>query len=119
MAEAKTYAPGEYPDLPPPASEVGVIGWINHNLFSNWTNRIITVLTLYFLYLIIPGMLNWLFFDAVLVAESRDDCRAIAKAAGHELGACWAFIGKRFELFIYGFYPLEERWRALARHRRP
>jgi general L-amino acid transport system permease protein len=112
MSTEQSYKPGEHPDLPPPASEVGIIGWVNHNLFSSWTNRIITVLTLYFLYLIVPGMLNWLFFDAVLTADSRDDCRAIAKAAGQDLGACWAFIGKRFELFIYGFYPAEERWRV-------
>ena len=112
MSNEKSYTTGEHPDLPPPATEVGVIGWINHNLFSSWSNRIITVLTLYFLYVIIPPMLNWLFLDAVFVAESRDDCRAIAEAAGHELGACWAFIGKRFEIFVYGFYPVEQRWRV-------
>ena len=27
-------------------------------------------------------------------------------------GACWAFIGHRFELFVYGFYPADERWRV-------
>jgi len=112
MSSEKSYIAGEHPDLPPPATEVGVIGWINHNLFSSWSNRIITVLTLYFLYIIIPPMMNWLFLDAVFVADSRDDCRAIAKAAGEELGACWAFIGKRFEIFVYGFYPVEERWRV-------
>ena len=112
MSSENSHLAGEHPDLPPPATEVGVIGWINHNLFSSWTNRIITVVTLYFLYIIIPPMLNWAFFDAVFVADSRDDCRAIAKAAGEELGACWAFIGKRFQIFVYGFYPVEERWRV-------
>ncbi|MCP4765530.1 MAG: amino acid ABC transporter permease [Gammaproteobacteria bacterium] len=112
MSSEKSYNAGEHPDLPPPASEVGVIGWVNHNLFSSWSNRIITVLTAYFLYIVIPPMLDWLFLDAVFVADSRDDCRAIAKAAGEELGACWAFIGKRFQLFVYGFYPVEERWRV-------
>ncbi|MCP4331349.1 MAG: amino acid ABC transporter permease [Gammaproteobacteria bacterium] len=112
MSSEKSYNAGEHPDLPPPASEVGVIGWVNHNLFSSWSNRIITVLTAYFLYIVIPPMLDWLFLDAVFVADSRDDCRAIAKAAGEELGACWAFIGKRFQIFVYGFYPVEERWRV-------
>jgi len=112
MSSEKSYNVGEHPDLPPPASEVGAIGWINHNLLSSWSNRIITVLTVYFLYLIIPPLLNWIFLDAVFVADSRDDCRAIANAAGEELGACWAFIGKRFQLFVYGFYPVEERWRV-------
>jgi general L-amino acid transport system permease protein len=112
MSSEKSYNVGEHPDLPPPASEVGFIGWVNHNLLSSWSNRIITVLTIYFLYLIIPPLLNWIFLDAVFVADSRDDCRAIASAAGEELGACWAFIGKRFQLFVYGFYPVEERWRV-------
>jgi general L-amino acid transport system permease protein len=109
MSTEKSYAPGEHPDMAPPSTEVGIIGWIRHNLFSSTTNIVITVLTMYLLYIIVPPLLNWIFFDAVFSAESRDDCRAIAKAAGEELGACWAFIGKRFEIFVYGFYPVEER----------
>jgi general L-amino acid transport system permease protein len=112
MSTEKSYAPGEHPDMAPPSTEVGIIGWIRHNLFSSTTNIVITVLTMYLLYIIVPPLLNWIFFDAVFSAESRDDCRAIAKAAGEELGACWAFIGKRFEIFVYGFYPVEERWRV-------
>jgi general L-amino acid transport system permease protein len=112
MSTEVSHVAGEHPDLPPPGTEVGVIGWIRHNLFSSTSNIVITVLTLYLLYVIVPPMLNWLFLDAVFSAESRDDCRAIAAAAGDELGACWAFIGKRFQLFVYGFYPVEERWRV-------
>ena len=26
--------------------------------------------------------------------------------------ACWAFIGERFSQFVYGFYPVEHRWRV-------
>ncbi len=112
MSTEASHVVGEHPDLPPPSTEVGVVGWIRHNLFSSTTNIVITVLTFYLLYVIVPPMLNWLFLDAVFVADSRDDCRAIAAAAGEELGACWAFIGKRFQLFVYGFYPVEERWRV-------
>ncbi|MFT5221040.1 MAG: general L-amino acid transport system permease protein [Planctomycetota bacterium] len=112
MTTDKTFLPGEHPDMAPPASEVGVYGWVRHNLLSSTTNIVITVLTIYFLYLLIPPMLDWILFNAVFVAESRDDCRVIAAEAGHELGACWAFIGRRFELFVYGFYPDTERWRV-------
>jgi len=112
MSTDLSHVVGEHPDLPPPASEVGFIGWIRHNLFSSTTNIVITILTMYLLYVIVPPMLNWLFLNAVFVADSRDDCRAIAEAAGKDLGACWAFIGKRFEIFVYGFYPDEERWRV-------
>jgi len=112
MSTEQSYERGTHPDLPPPASEIGAYGWIRHNLLSSTTNIAITVVTIYMLYVILPPLLNWFFFDAVLFADSRDDCRAIAKAAGDELGACWAFIGKRFQLFVYGFYPEAERWRV-------
>lgn len=112
MTTENTHLPGEHPDMAPPASEVGVYGWVRHNLLSSTTNIVITVLTIYFLYLLIPPMLDWILFNAVFSAESRDDCRVVAAAAGHELGACWAFIGRRFELFVYGFYPNAERWRV-------
>jgi general L-amino acid transport system permease protein len=112
MSNEVSHVSGEHPDLPPPVTEVGAIGWVRKNLFSSTTNIVITILTLYLLYVIIPPMVNWLFLNAIFVAESRDDCRAIAAAAGHDLGACWAFIGKRFEIFVYGFYPVEQRWRV-------
>ena len=112
MSTEVSHVAGEHPDLAPPVTEVGAIGWIRKNLFSSTSNIVITVLTIYLLYVIIPPMLNWLFLNAVFVADSRDDCRAIAAAAGHDLGACWAFIGKRFEIFVYGFYPVEQRWRV-------
>lgn len=111
MSEQQTYAPGTFPDMPPPASTVGAIGWIRANLLSSTTNIVITVLTIYLLYVIVPPMLNWLFFSAVFEGASRDECRAIMREAGNK-GACWAFIGHRFELFVYGFYPIEERWRV-------
>ncbi len=111
MSQGKTHEPGTHPDLPPPATEIGVWGWIYHNLLSTKINFIITVVTIYFLYVIIPPMLNWLFFNAVFEGASRDECRAVMMEAG-ERGACWAFIGHRFELFVYGFYPVESRWRV-------
>ena len=48
MSTEKSYAPGEHPDMAPPVTEVGVIGWVRHNLFSSTTNIVITVLTIYF-----------------------------------------------------------------------
>ena len=109
--ENQTYAPGTHPDLPPPRSEIGIWGWIYHNLLSTKLNFFITLATIYLLWVIIPPSLNWLFFNAVFEGASRDECRAIMRETG-EKGACWAFIGHRFELFVYGFYPEAERWRV-------
>jgi general L-amino acid transport system permease protein len=111
IEEGKTYEPGTYPDLPPPASEIGVYGWVYNNLLKGWVNSILTAVTIVFLVVVIPPSVNWLFLNAVFEGASRDDCRAIMNEAGTN-GACWAFIGHRFELFVYGFYPVEERWRV-------
>ena len=101
-----TYKPGEHPDRPPPSNTVGPVAWIRENLLSSPTNIIMTIVSIWLLYKIVPGALDWLFFDAAFTGENRDECRAKAD------GACWAFISERFNLFTYGFYPAEERWRV-------
>ena len=103
--DKNNYAPGTHPDLPPPPGTVGVVGWLKNNLFSSLSNSILTLLSLYLLYLLIDGGLSWFVVDAVVNANDKPVCRKIAD------GACWAVIVKRFDQFIYGFYPLAERWR--------
>ena len=70
----KSYLPGTHPDLPPPTSEVGVIGWARKNLFATPADTIFTLLALYVLYSIVPGFMQWAFIDAVYVAENREAC---------------------------------------------
>jgi general L-amino acid transport system permease protein len=108
MSDSREYAVGTHPDLPPPLSTSGAIGWIRGNLLSSPTNIILTVLSIYFLYKVVPPSLNWLFFDATFNGDSRQDCREASNGAG----ACWAFVKHRFHLFVYGFYPVEQRWRV-------
>ena len=100
------YLPGTHPDLKPPKSVHGPVHWVKVNLFGSVTNTALTLLVVYFLYSIIPILAEWIYFDAAFEGESRKDCRAVAQ------GACWAFIDERLSLFIYGFYPVEERWRV-------
>ena len=106
----KHYSPGQHPDLPPPILSKGAIGWFRANLFSNIGDTLLTIFFIWFLYQIIPPLFEWLFIDSVWNAESRADCWS--KMAKPEDAACWAFIKDRFGLFIYGFYPLAERWRV-------
>ena len=45
MADAtQDYQPGSHPDLPPPSSEVGVIGWLRHNLIATPLDWVLTIL---------------------------------------------------------------------------
>ena len=103
MTDGK-YPAGQHPDLPPPAGTVGVVGWLRSNLFSSIPNTLLTVLAIYLIYLIIPPLLDWVIFESQVSGDSRTDCE-------HGAGACWAIINKRFNLFMYGFYPPEEYWR--------
>ncbi len=100
-------SPAELPQLPPPAATTGVIGWIRENLFSGVFNTVLTLLSIALILAIIPGIVDWAFVNAVWVAGSLQECREINSA-----GACWAVITERFDQFIYGFYPVELRWRV-------
>src|SRR5262249_6781063 len=97
--------PGGHPDLPPPATQVGAIGWARRNLFSSPTNTVLTLVALYLLYLIIPPVLNWAIFQANWGPGT-------SRAACVKPGACWTMIRARFGLLMYGFYPLDQRWRV-------
>lgn len=91
------------PDLPPPISEVGVIGWIRKNLFSSYVNSVMTLVGIALLWQIVPPLLDWAFFSANWSGETRADCV--------DEGACWVFINSRMNQIMYGFYPVEYQWR--------
>ena len=110
MAKQKSYIPGTHPDLPPPRSEAGILGWMRQNLFATWSDTLLTLFGLYVIYSFLPGIMDWMFLDAVWSASSRKECwAAMSEPAA---GACWAFIAVRLNQFLYGFYPSEELWRV-------
>ena len=96
----------ESPRMSPPLATSGVVGWLKENLFATPRDTVLTIVTFLFLLWIIPPIVNWAFISAVWTGESREDCIAPGT------GACWAFVEAKFGQFIYGRYPLEERWRV-------
>ncbi|BBP85267.1 amino acid ABC transporter permease [Pseudomonas tohonis] len=92
------------PDQPPPSTVVGPVAWLRHNLFASPLHVVLTALSLYLLWLIIPPILNWAFIHATWTGTTRADCTGE--------GACWVFVQQRFGQFMYGFYPSELRWRV-------
>ncbi len=97
---------GEEPILMPPRRESGVIGWLRANLFSSTTNTVLTILGLLFVVWLVPPVIRWLFIDATWQGDSREACLAPAS------GACWPFVEAKFAQFMYGRYPIDERWRV-------
>ena len=104
------YAPGTHPDLPPPVRTTGIVGWIRANLLSSPLNVALTLLSIWFLWSILPPSIHWLFTGAIWTAVDRKECWALMDAPRD--AACWAFIRGSFELFVYGWYPEPERWRV-------
>ena len=96
--------------LPPPTLTRGPIAWVRENLFSSFSNTILTLLSLFVLYLIVPPLVKFLFIDAAWTGTDRAACRE--DMVGHPVGACWAFVWDRLNFFTYGSYPATERWRV-------
>ncbi len=92
-------------ELKPPVTSVGVIGWVRNNLFNGWFNSLLTVVTLFFLWKIVPPLFRWAFIDSVWTTTAQE-CRE----AG---GACWSIITTSLRFIIFGFFPYEQQWRPL------
>jgi len=92
--------------LKPPVTSVGVIGWIRKNLFNGYLNSLLTLITLFMLYKIIPPFIRWVFIDSVWYPDCADACK---KASG----ACWSVVTSNIRFIIFGFYPYVQQWRPL------
>ncbi|HVY57311.1 MAG TPA: amino acid ABC transporter permease [Xanthobacteraceae bacterium] len=94
----------------PPAMTTGVLGWLRANLFSSVPNTILTVLVVALIVWVAVPIVKFLLIDAVWSGHDREAC--LASAEQPVVGACWAFVRDRFAYFIYGSYPLDQRWRV-------
>jgi general L-amino acid transport system permease protein len=108
------------PQSPPPASSVGLVGWLRANLFSSWLNTLVTLICLAVIWYVLAGLIPWT-FQSVWSAKSLNECREIMQATwgdthGH---ACWGVIRDRWEQLLFGFYPNgsdgtpDLRWRPI------
>ena len=86
-----------------PSSTKGLTFWLRENLFSTPLNVALTLLGVMILSWIIPPFVKWAYINANFAGSTREDC-----VSG---GACWVFIRMKIDMFMYGFYPSELRWR--------
>ena len=89
----------------PPVTSVGVIGWARNNLFKGWFNSVLTIVTLFILWKIVPPLFRWAFIDSAWLTTGKG-CREAT-------GACWSIIYTNLRFIIFGFYPYELHWRPL------
>lgn len=99
-----------------PGSTVGPAAWIRKNLFANATDSILSILAIVAVAWLLPQILGWLIFNAAWTGADRTACLTTEQggqlAAGWS-GACWPFVQQRFGYFMFGRYPVDERWRVI------
>jgi general L-amino acid transport system permease protein len=99
----------------PPKSGHGIAVWIRKNLFASVGDTVLTLLGVALIALIVPPLVEWLFIHAQWAGTDRTFCTTRAQGGLHPdgwTGACWAFVGQKFQQFVYGLYPVGERWRV-------
>lgn len=93
---------------PAPVADRGPGRWLRANLFSSWTNSLITLAILWLAILIVPELYRWAIANAVFQPDFMS-CRAVGRE-----GACWGMIAEKFRLIFFGRYPYLEQWRPLV-----
>jgi general L-amino acid transport system permease protein len=90
----------------PPRASAGPIAWLRKNLFSSWTNAVLTLLALWLIYEAVATLFEWAVLHATWQGSDGSDCTRA------EAGACWPFVNAWFGQFLYGRYPEPDRWRV-------
>ena len=79
------------PEVLPPSTSVGIVGWLRANLFSTILNAAFTVVTGVLSVLMLVAIFRWVVFSAD-----------------------WSPVTESLKLFLVGQYPTEELWRVGA-----
>jgi general L-amino acid transport system permease protein len=78
--------------------------WGKENLFATRLQGLLSLLALYVIGWLVWKFLMWGVWNATFFGEDINSCE--------RPGACWAMVTARWEQFVYGFYPVESRWRV-------
>lgn len=95
----------EGPRLPPPPGTAGLRGWLRQNLFPSAGNTLLSLAIGSLLAVIAWSIIDWAVIRAVWTGADREAC------AVDGAGACWPFVWAKFPQWLFGFYPIAERWR--------
>src|SRR5258708_1892593 len=96
--------------LPAPAATTGAVGWMRANLVSGPANIALTIISALLILWLVPPIIEFVFTQAVWSGTNREAC--LPTDQHPVVGACWAFVHDRYSYFIYGSYPIPERWRV-------
>lgn len=97
-----------------PNQEIGPLAWIRKNLIATPIDAVLSVLALAVILWFGSTLVDWLFVNAVWFGTDRTFCATVDQGGIQPngwSGACWAFVGDKFAFFMFGSYPVSERWR--------
>ncbi len=92
------------PVLAAPSTLVGPIAWVRTNLLGSIPSTVLTLVCAWLLFLLIPPMWKFLVTSATYTGAERTACLP-------NPGMCYPYLADNFQFFMYGFYPVIERWR--------
>jgi general L-amino acid transport system permease protein len=75
----------------PPVTTVGPLGWLRANLFSNWLNTSLTLISLILIFVLARALIPWTLYEAN-----------------------WRVIPANISVLTWGRYPSSEAWRLGA-----
>ena len=93
---------------PPPAARRGWLPRIRAAFFPTPATSAVTIVLAALVAACLWKLILWGIVHAVFTTQGRgpDACR-VAGA-----GACWAVVGDKFRLIVFGIYPYAQQWRA-------
>ncbi|MCE8006654.1 amino acid ABC transporter permease [Aestuariivita sp.] len=98
----------QLPQQPPPTIETGAVKWVRQNLFNGPWGSLLTLVSLYVIYLILAGSLPWL-LNGVWTTSNIRECREVLDGA---TGGCFSVLSERWNQLLFGIaYPSDQYWR--------
>ncbi len=86
---------------------IGALHWARRNLFATRLDAAVTIGLLIVLVATVLPVLDWAVVSATWFGSDGTSCRAA------NAGACWPFVGAKFNQFVFGRFPSAEQWRVL------
>jgi general L-amino acid transport system permease protein len=91
---------------PSPVAGGRVAALLRENLFNNLHNSLLTIVILAVSAFVLWHTVKWALLDAVWRTQDPAACKLAA-------GACWAIVGEKYRLILFGTFPYQEQWRCL------
>lgn len=95
----------EQTTAPPAQAPTDLSAWL-HAQRKSPLGLVLNLAAIVLIALVVPPVLKWALFDAIWTGQNMDAC----PPGG---GACWAFVGAKMRLILFGTYPHAEHWRPM------